>query len=623
MLEYFAVFTKGGIVLWSRQGTPPLHDNPVDSLVSNVLLEERRGENSHIEGPYALKWTFANDCGLIFVAVYHKLLSLVFVEELLERIKSKFCVLYKQTGPKRGAYEAFGEVYDRTYLKVEAKALEAQSKSRAGPRSFEQTEAGKRVLSGRTQGKEKKHPSAKAKGDDQEDAEGEGEGEGESERRKGRNAPSASPEAPSAPDEAAEVDGDEPPPDPTIVAPRRQSPPSPTKGKAAGHEKAQKKGKGKQGRKWIDDLTEEEIAQLDKGDHAEGAEDEDVAPIDPDKLSFGDLDSGLPGDDGGEDEDDDEDSARANARAGGVWGFLSKITGNKVLTREDLEPVVSRFREHLHAKNVAYDIAEKLCESVIAGLEGQRAGALSTVRRTVRDALENALTRILTPKRNIDVLRDIAAHRAASSAPFSIVFMGVNGVGKSTNLAKVASWLRWNGLKVMLAACDTFRSGAVEQLRVHSRRLSIPLFERGYGKDDTGIAQEAIKYAQTQKYDVVLIDTAGRMQDKEPLMRAISKLVNTVQPNLVFFVGEALVGNDAVDQLTKFNRALADQCLAHTPRLIDGIILTKFDTIDDKVGAAISMVYTTGMPIVFLGTGQQYTDLKKLNVHSVVRTLLK
>ena len=101
------------------------------------------------------------------------------------------------------------------------------------------------------------------------------------------------------------------------------------------------------------------------------------------------------------------------------------------------------------------------------------------------------------------------------------------------------------------------------------------------------------------------------------------QLVNTVQPNLVLFVGEALVGNDAVDQLTKFNHALADQCLAHTPRLIDGIILTKFDTIDDKVGAAISMVYTTGMPIVFLGTGQQYTDLKKLNVQVVVRTLLK
>jgi signal recognition particle GTPase len=189
-----------------------------------------------------------------------------------------------------------------------------------------------------------------------------------------------------------------------------------------------------------------------------------------------------------------EAPAAQKGGAGGIWGFLSKLTGNKALTREDLEPVVAGFREHLHTKNVAYDIADKLCESVVAGLVGQKAGALTTIKRTVRDALESALARILTPRRNIDILRDIAAHRATSSTPFSIVFMGVNGVGKSTNLAKVASWLRQSGLKVMLAACDTFRSGAVEQLRVHSRRLQIPLFERGYGKDDTGIAQAAIQF---------------------------------------------------------------------------------------------------------------------------------
>jgi signal recognition particle receptor subunit alpha len=132
--------------------------------------------------------------------------------------------------------------------------------------------------------------------------------------------------------------------------------------------------------------------------------------------------------------------------------------------------------------------------------------------------------------------------------------------------------------------------------------------------------------AQAEGMDVLLIDTAGRMQDKEPLMRAISKLVNTIQPNLVLFVGEALVGNDAVHQMSKFNQALADlsgSTSAKAPRLIDGIILTKFDTVDDKVGTAISMVYTTGTPIVFVGTGQHYTDLRKLQVASVVHTLMK
>jgi len=124
--------------------------------------------------------------------------------------------------------------------------------------------------------------------------------------------------------------------------------------------------------------------------------------------------------------------------------------------------------------------------------------------------------------------------------------------------------------------------------------------------------------------DVVLIDTAGRMQDNEVLMKALSRLVNTVKPDLVLFVGEALVGNDAVDQLTKYNQALIDLGKDLTqPRLIDGIILTKFDTIDDKVGAAISMVYATGQPIVFLGTGQHYTDLRRMNVHAITKSLLK
>lgn len=123
--------------------------------------------------------------------------------------------------------------------------------------------------------------------------------------------------------------------------------------------------------------------------------------------------------------------------------------------------------------------------------------------------------------------------------------------------------------------------------------------------------------------DVILVDTAGRMQDNTPLMQALSKLVNTIKPNLLLFVGEALVGNDGVDQLMKFNQSLMDLSKEKNPRLVDGIVLTKFDTIDDKVGAAISMVYSTGQPIVFLGTGQHYTDLKKMNVKVVTKALLK
>ncbi|CDI79452.1 DNA-binding protein, putative [Eimeria acervulina] len=179
------------------------------------------------------------------------------------------------------------------------------------------------------------------------------------------------------------------------------------------------------------------------------------------------------------------------------------------------------------------------------------------------------------------------------------------------------------GLKVLIAACDTFRAGAVEQLRTHARCLDVPLFERGYGRDAAAICKEALKYAKEEQIDVVLIDTAGRMQDNDPLMRSLGKLVYMNNPDLILFVGEALVGNDAAHQLKKFNQAIADASVqGSTPRLIDGILLTKFDTVDDKVGAALSMAYITGQPIVFVGTGQKYGNLKKLNPDMVANALL-
>ena len=243
--------------------------------------------------------------------------------------------------------------------------------------------------------------------------------------------------------------------------------------------------------------------------------------------------------------------------------------------------------------------------------------------------MEDAVRKILTPSTSTDLLRDIMDAKA-QNRPFTITFIGVNGVGKSTNLSKTCFWLLQNQLSVLIAACDTFRSGAVEQLKVHVRNLQkleegarIELFQRGYGKDAAAIAQEAIQYAKKEAFDVVLIDTAGRMQDNEPLMRALSKLVAVNDPDKIIFVGEALAGNDSVDQLVKFNQALKDFSGLRNPRQIDGMILTKFDTIDDKVGTALSMTHTTGKPVFFVGTGQTYMDLKKMNIKYIVQTLLK
>ena len=206
-----------------------------------------------------------------------------------------------------------------------------------------------------------------------------------------------------------------------------------------------------------------------------------------------------------------------------------------------------------------------------------------------------------------------------------MTFVGVNGVGKSTNLSKVAYWLLQHDLKVLMVAGDTFRAGAIEQLRKHSRNLGsmapgrIEIYERGYGRDAALVTKEAIKYANDNKFDVVLVDTAGRMQDNGPLMIALAKLISLNRPDRVIFVGEALVGHDALAQLSKFNAALLD----HSAKPIDGILLTKVDTIDDKIGAALSMTLQAKAPILFLGVGQTYLDLKRINVKQVVDLLLK
>lgn len=338
--------------------------------------------------------------------------------------------------------------------------------------------------------------------------------------------------------------------------------------------------------------------------------------------------------------------------------FFSRLTGAKTLTKEDLAPALSAMASHLQSKNVAVDVAQRLCDSVERNLVGKNLGSFGSVKAEVKKALEEAITRILTPKSSIDILLEIATKRQRSAAasslalatnakdkelaskpdPYSISFVGVNGVGKSTNLAKVCFWLLQNRLRVLIAACDTFRAGAVEQLRVHVRNLGqlrvdgvaldeqkgrVELYERGYGKDAAGIAKDALTYAKAEGYDVVLIDTAGRMQDNEPLMRALAKLVSANQPDKIIFVGEALVGNEAVDQITKFDRAMKDFSGVSNPRGLDGSLLTKWDTVDDKVGTALTTTSATGLPIYFLGTGQTYTDLRQLRVHHVVNALLK
>lgn len=332
------------------------------------------------------------------------------------------------------------------------------------------------------------------------------------------------------------------------------------------------------------------------------------------------------------------DKGHASATATGVgWGgslksIMDHISG-KVLTDQDLEQPLKDMENILTGKNVARDIAQEICASVRTKLVGKKMTSFTRVKTAVRQALEASIERILKPglgrggSDSVDVLRNVVSKRERgrgffakkdAQKPYVIVMVGINGVGKSTSLAKIAYYLKSNGCNPLLAACDTFRSGAVEQLNVHAKCLNVPLYHKGYAKDPAAVAKAAILEATQQGNDVVLVDTAGRMQNNVPLMRALSNLVVQNNPDLVLFVCEALVGNDGMDQLQMFNKAL--QSGGHT-RKIDGIVLTKFDTVSDKVGAALTMTHLTGAPVVFCGTGQKYNHLKKLSVSSVIKSL--
>ena len=251
----------------------------------------------------------------------------------------------------------------------------------------------------------------------------------------------------------------------------------------------------------------------------------------------------------------------------------------------------------------------------------------------MRGAMTASLQKILTPTTSLDLLRAITAVTQPTNPtltpprPYVISIVGVNGVGKSTNLSKLAFFLLQNDLRVLLAACDTFRSGAVEQLRVHARNLAelaqrqgragaIALFERGYGKDAAHIAREAVAHGAKEGFDVVLIDTAGRRHNDARLMSSLEKFAQMARPDKILMVGEALVGSDSVMQARNFNAAFGAK------RGLDGFIISKCDTVGDMVGSLVSMVHATGIPVVFLGVGQHYGDLRTLNVGWAVGLLM-
>lgn len=608
MIDAFYIFTKGGLLLWSSQFVK-VKGNPLDRLIKEVLLEERVGETSANLDSYSLKWKLLNELDIFLVVVYQGILQIAYLESLLA-MAAKEVLRYVADGFGNGLNIKHID-FDADFLKIRQKADKEllESRKTRTMKTFEDTKKGQEVQKQREErGITPAAPKKKSKG--KEDKDGEDDDDDDDD---------ASPTA-DAVTEARQK----------LLAKAKGGP----KKKEVKEEPVEEKSKkGKEARQWdYSKVSKSAMKDLDWSKTGEenadfaakqaeflGSEDEDkfMEEAEVESLSEGSEPETV----------EDKKASQKPGRVGGLFKKLTRsitnLTGGAVLTDEDLDPILSSFKTSLMARNVAAEVSNKLADSVRTSLIGKTTDRFTSMSATVKHALQESMETLLTPKKSIDVLRAALAAKNAGRV-YTIVFLGVNGVGKSTNLAKVAYYLKnKGGLDVLICACDTFRAGAVEQLKTHARCLDVPLFERGYGKDPADIAKAAIQHARQNSHDVVLVDTAGRMQDNEPLMRALAKLVAVNTPDLVLFVGEALVGNDAIDQVTKFNRSLID--MSHDPRNprgIDGMLLTKYDTVDDKVGAALSMVYVTGQPIVFVGTGQKYTHLRKMQVKEVVKTLL-
>lgn len=284
----------------------------------------------------------------------------------------------------------------------------------------------------------------------------------------------------------------------------------------------------------------------------------------------------------------------------GVGKVIEKIMV-KELNEKELNELVWELQLVLLQNDVSLKVAEKITQSLKEKLMGGKIKRFSDVKSMVRASLREAVLDVLKSGGKIDLVR-LVEEKKRTGEPFITVFLGVNGTGKTITVAKVTRFLQRKGFSCVLAAADTFRAGSIEQLEKHANALGVKCIKQSYRSDAAAVAWDAVEHAKARHINVVLVDTAGRMQTDKNLLDEMKKIVRVVNPDLKVFVGDALTGNDAVEQAEKFNEEVG----------IDAIILTKVDA-DVKGGAALSVTYATGKPIMFIGVGQGYDDLKEFD----------
>jgi len=291
-----------------------------------------------------------------------------------------------------------------------------------------------------------------------------------------------------------------------------------------------------------------------------------------------------------------------------AFSNAAKSFGEKELKEKDIEDILFELEIALMESDVSVEVIDSVKSDLKEKLIGSKVDK-DGIEKFVKDSLISNISTLFDNAGTYDLFGKID-EKKSQNQPFLILFLGINGTGKTTSLAKMAHLLQQKKYSVVVAAADTFRAGAIEQLREHTNRLNLKLVAQNYNSDPAAVARDAVLYAKSHKTDCVLIDTAGRMQTSENLMQQIEKITKVVNPDMKIFVGDSLAGNDTVNQAREF--------FNYTK--FDASILTKSDA-DARGGAALSIVKVTSTPVLYVGVGQEYPDLKPFDKETFLETV--
>ncbi len=288
----------------------------------------------------------------------------------------------------------------------------------------------------------------------------------------------------------------------------------------------------------------------------------------------------------------------------GFFGKIKQTLTTKTISSDKFEELFWDLELVLLENNVSVEVIDRIKEDLQKELVGK------PLPRDTMGKIEETLTRTLKDILVFQTVPLLAQIQQKKKKPFVIAFFGINGAGKTTSIAKMTYYLQKNKLSVVLAAGDTFRAAAIQQLEEHADRLHVKMIKHDYGSDAAAVAFDAVKYAEKNNLDVVLIDTAGRLHSNTNLMAELEKIIRVAKPDFKLFVGESITGNDCIEQARQFNQLVE----------MDGVILTKVD-VDEKGGAPLSISYTIKKPILFLGVGQRYEDFEEFDPDLIVKRL--